>query len=332
MMEYVILSRKDFSGLREGRRMRFYITMDSGGMLTISDDDDSFISLRVSEKEADILSFIVPQEKRRRGIGTGLLKTAEKILQERGIFFIYANPLCSIEGMRELLVKNKYDVMEGTGIIDIKNVLGDGNPVLEKLMKQDVNGLTPFHLDDLDINKWNELLDYLVEHGVHMTCFDLAFLDQHISTVIYDKEDRICSLILSSIRENNIYLELLLSSAGTENKYYTFAALKCIITDIIRLLKKRDYRKVLFPACNPGISAFIENNIHAGEDRILREPSLEAYKITYNLSYKDVDPPAIAIDESTEAIWMRALARNPLQHIISWKIPWYRAYQKHEKT
>ncbi len=331
-MECVILNRKDFSGLREGRRMQFYITMDSGGILTISDDDDSFISLRVSEKEADILSFIVPQEKRRRGIGTGLLKTAEKILQERGIFFIYANPLGSIEGIRELLVKNRYDVMEGTEIIDIKNVLGDGNPVLEKLMKQDANGLKPLHLEDLDINKWNELLDFLVEHGVHMTCFDLAFLDQHISSVIYDKEDRICSAILGAIRENNIYLELLLSATGAENKYYTFAALKCIITDIRKLMEGQDFDKVLLPACNPSISSFIENNIHAGEDRVLRETSLEAYKITFNVSYKNVDPPAIAIDESTEAIWMRALARNPLQHIISWKIPWYRAYQKHEKT
>ncbi|MCR5774135.1 MAG: GNAT family N-acetyltransferase [Lachnospiraceae bacterium] len=309
--------------------MQLYITTDSGDILTIGDGDDSFITMRVTGKEADILSITVPEDKRRQGIGTGLLKAAEKTLSERGIFFIYADHLGSIEGLREFLIHNGYESSEGTAIIDIKGILKQAHPVLEKLKKRKITGLKPVHLEDFEISKWDELLDFLSGHGVNMTCFDLAFMDQRISTVIYDQEDRICSVILGSVSENNIYLALLLSRTGAENKSYTFAALKCIVMDISTLMDKKDYDKVLLPACNSGVTSFIKNIPDVVEDRILSEVSYETYKGITKSSYNDMEPAITETDESTGTEWMRALARNPMQYIISWKVPWYRSSQDH---
>ncbi len=310
--------------------MRLFVTRDSMDFLTIGDDDASFIAMRVADKGASILSIWVTPEKRRRGIGTALLKAAEKTLAERGIFFIHADHLGSTEGVREFLVNNRFDVTEGTEIIDIKDLLKPSNPVLEKLMKQDFADLRAICAEELSISQWGRLLDFLSANGVDLTCLDLAFLDQRISTVIFDKKDRICSVILGSIHENRIYLELLLSRKGAKNMHYTFAVLKCVTEELVTIMEKREIDGVLLLACNQGVTAFVENIRNAGGEGIVTEKSLEAYKITYKRSYKDVEPAELRMDESTESEWLRVLAHDPMQHIISWKLPWYRTYQKHE--
>ncbi len=316
----------DFSDLREGKDMSYKITADSRNILRVADDEGSYISLNIVDDTAYILSMMVPDDRRRQRIGTALLHAAEDVLSARGVTHIAAVYLDSIEGMGEFLRSNAFEVEEGPAIIDIKNALTQDHTALDKWMKYKVDNVKVSLLRDLDISKWDEMYQFLTDRGVNLTCFDLACLNQEISAVIYDTKDSICSMILGSVRDNVLYLEFLYTKSGKGDEYYTLAALQSMIQAVMTPQGETIYDRVLMVACNPGIKAIIGLIRLAGEkpDQIGR--CLSARKKIVPHPVTDRVEVINDIEEGSKLECIRELADDPIQHIISWKVPWYRMH------
>ncbi|MCR5595237.1 MAG: GNAT family N-acetyltransferase [Lachnospiraceae bacterium] len=324
--------------------MDLYITADSGNILRIGDGDDSSITLRVKNKEADILSITVPEDKRRQGIGSALLASAESVLASRGVVSVSADFIDSIDGIGEFLEHNGYDTDKGPAIIDGVGAFEHDSPTMQKIMKHKVEGVNLIRLKEMEISEWDELQIFLEERGVDLTCYDLACLDQQISSVIYDKDDRICSVLLGSIRDNTVYLELLLSRSGEDNILYTLATFQTLIRDIMAPGGGTTYDHVLMASCNHGVRALIEKIYKTGEKPVVCGHCYDAFKvigpphggdkaIDSHTSGKaagshmagDKNKIITRKEEGTQSEWNRELARIPMQQIVSWKAPWYRS-------
>ena len=89
---------------------------------------------------------------------------------------------------------------------------------------------------------------------------------------------------------------------------------------------KTRYDRVLMVACNPGIKAIIGLIRLAGEkpDQIGR--CLSARKKIVPHPVTDRVEVINDIEEGSELECIRELADDPIQHIISWKVPWYRMH------
>ena len=315
-----------FSDLREGKDMRCTITIDSRNLLRITDGEGAHILLAAVDNTAYILSATVSEDRRRQGIGTALLETAEEVLSDRGVTYIAADYLDSIEGMGEFLISNGYEIEDGPAVIDLKKTLAQNHPTLKKWMKYKVDNVKVSLLKDLDISKWRELFQFLTDRGVNLTCFDLACFDQEISAVIYDTKGSICSLFLGSVRENTLYLEFLYTKSGKGDEYYTLAALQSMAAGVVSSDGKIKYDRVLMVACNPGIRTIIGLIRMAGKEPDQIDRCMSARKKITAQTSADSVRVMTDIEEGTELECIRELASNPMQHIISWKVIWYRRH------
>lgn len=306
--------------------MRCTITVDSRNLLRIADGEGAHISLVTVENTAYILSVMIPENGRRQGIGTALLEAAEEVLSHRGITHIAADYPDSIEGMGEFLISNGYEIEDGPAVIDVKRALAQNHPTLDKWMKYKVDNVKVSLLKDLDISKWSEMLKFLTDRGVNLTCVDLACFDQEISAVIYDTKGSICSLFLGSVRDNTLYLEFLYTKSGKGNEYYTLAALQSMASVVMTPEGNIKYDRVLMVSCNPGIRTIIGLIRMAGiePDQIGR--CMNARKKITDKTSADSIQVMTDTEDGNELECIHELAGNPVQRIISWKVPWYRMH------
>ena len=305
--------------------MKAIITSDDNRILRISDGEGAYITLRMDGSNADLLSITVPEEKRRQGIGTGLLSAAESVLTERRVPQITVDYLEGIEGLNEFLTEKGFDVKKGSAILALDIETIRKNSAAEKLLKQKIPDVKTRRFEELNLTKWEEMTDYLDEMEVEITGYDLAHLDSVISSVIYDSTGRIQSVLLGSVKDEDVYVELLLSRPGTNSRLCTLAALRNMLRSVMEPEGENSYKRIIFASCNPGVISLIE-----GMQRDKAEPDLigrclfASKGVDINL---DEDEIITETEEGAEFGWIRELNRIPMQRIIRWKAPWYRSVQ-----
>lgn len=92
-----------------------------------------------------------------------------------------------------------------------------------------------------------------------------------ISSVIYDSTGRIQSVLLGSVKDEDVYVELLLSRPGTNSRLCTLAALRNMLRSVMEPEGENSYKRIIFASCNPGVISLIE-----GMQRDKAEPDSHA--------------------------------------------------------
>ena len=305
--------------------MQLFITADNGSILRISDGKGAYLTLRIDGNSADILSVTVPQEHRRRGIGSALLLAAERLLAERNVTLASADYMDSIGGMREFFVRNGYEVSENFRFFSMGKGLKYNRPVVEKLIKHATANAKVVRLSQLGISGWDQLQAFLLMEGFPASCYDLAHLDQQKSVAVYDPAGRICTLFLSSVREKRVYIELIHSRHGADNRY-TLAAFRAFAASVMGYGTKSPYDQVIFASHNPGAKIFTDHICAEDEKPLRAGRCMRACKRIESNQWQEDEPLIRKIEEGSESEWMRESSRIPMQRNISWKKPWVRAH------
>ena len=84
--------------------MWFSKTVDNDGYVRIEEDCGAAVTLFIDDEYAEIISLFVPRAERLQGMGTELVKVAEKMAMSRGAEILEADFYDEIPGMSELFM------------------------------------------------------------------------------------------------------------------------------------------------------------------------------------------------------------------------------------
>lgn len=303
--------------------MEIYLTTENDKFVRLCDGEGASAAFRINGTEAELLSLTVPEEHRRQGVASAMMKTAEKVLAERQVGFISVVYLDTIEGLEGLFLRCGYEICEGCQIIALKTDIIDKSPVIWKMVKDRGQDLNAVSLQKFTIAQWQQLLAFLSGEGLRLTCYDLAHLDQLLSTVVFDRAGKIRSLLLSSIVEKTVYIELLYSGKEAGDLRYLKAAFQNFYDHYLFYEEKTLFKQVVFVSCTPGVNSILEQI--CGKDH---QPSpVGVYKTAGRwippLKARNKESVPVMEEDGAQYEWIHIASQNPVQRNIRWKASWY---------
>ncbi|MCR5502804.1 MAG: GNAT family N-acetyltransferase [Lachnospiraceae bacterium] len=191
--------------------MRFFITADEDGYLRIEEECEAAITLNIADRKARILSIVVPSSKRRQGVGSALLCSAEAELISRGIRSLEADFSSGIQGMPEFFEKEGFEVIESDSVlrIDTKKLLSSG--MIKNTLKAEMSGGEFVAFEELGMDRWDELFSSLSALRLHLSQREMNRFSRSMSGVVFDPKNEIRSVILVSESEEGVHIDFLLS-------------------------------------------------------------------------------------------------------------------------
>lgn len=308
--------------------MSFIITTHKDRLLRISDGEGAHITLGIQGQEASLLQIIVPREKRRQGIATGLLSAAEYVLRARLVTGISVDYLESLEGISGFLNARGFEIVKSSSVLSVDEKLVLDNPAVDRLMNQKVQNARTVMLKGFNIPMWRKLWEFLEDSGVELTSLDMAHMHQELSLAVFDKKGMIRSVILGSVNGSTALAQLLLTGPGEDNQIYTLAA----IQNMVYALRGSDgglmYDRLLVATYSTGVRTVLERMVKAGMEPEHADECLYAFK-SINTDASGLENDVMTFKEDgSELDWIRELSDIPMQRNISWKAPWYRKQSK----
>lgn len=308
--------------------MSFIITTHKDSLLRISDGEGAHITLGIQGQEASLLQIIVPREKRRQGIATGLLSAAEYVLRARLVTGISVDYLESIEGISGFLNARGFEITQSASVLSVDEKLVLDNPAVDRLMSRKVQDAKAVMLKDFNIPMWRRLREFLEDSGVELTCLDMAHMHQELSSAIFDKKGVIRSVVLGSVNGSTALAQILLTGPGEDNQIYTLAA----IQNMARALRDFDglfiYERLLIATYSNGVRSVLEHMAKAGKEPIHADECLYAFRNIKGDASGFEEKIVTVKEDGSEMDWIRELSDISLQRNISWKAPWYRNQSK----
>ena len=299
--------------------MQIYLTAENEDIVRLGDGEGASAAFRINGTEAELLSLTVPEERRRQGIASAMLKAAEKVLAKRGVAFLSALYLDTIEGLEELFLSCGYEISESCQIIALKTSLINQNPFIWKMVKNRVQDFNAVSLKGFTVTQWRQLLDFMSEEGLRLTTYDLAHLDQMLSTVVFDQTGKICSLLLGSIAKETVYIELLYSRKEAEGLPCLKAAFQNFYDNVLLYEEQTVFKQVVFASCNPGVNMLLEQI--CGKDHQPSPAGLCKTAGRWMSPLKAQDKWALPAmkEEGAQYEWLHKASQNPMQRNIRWK-------------
>lgn len=304
--------------------MELYKTYDKDGFLRLEEDGGAALSLYLYRKCAYLISIIVPERDRRKGIGRTLLSAADGILIERGITRIECNFLKSVPNFLEFMKGSGFETKDQASFhsMDIGELLS--SPVVAKAMNRKVNGASFSSLAALSAMGWNTFFSFILRLGAYPTNSDIKAFDMEISGVVFDDEGEIKAAVLCSRVEKGIFIEFL-SGNARKNPGFILEALKGIKKGLAVAHEDKSLKSVFLVAVNEGVKGLLATlekgglKIDGTDMCVLALRKVEKMK-------RNSDGLKVSerIDDFLENKWMNELEDMAFQKNVTWKLPFAR--------
>ena len=304
--------------------MDLFKTYDKDGYLRLEEDAGAALTLHLHKKCAYLISLIVPERDRRKGVGSALLSAAGAILQERGIERIEADFTKSLPGFLEFMKKNGFETEDHAPVysMDIGDLLS--SPVVEKAMKKTVKDATFTFLSKFSAEQWSAIFSAVKGLGIYPTNPDFKSFDKEISGVTFDNDGEIKAFELCSRVEDGLHIDIL-SGDVKKNPLFIMEALKGIVTGLKEAGSDKSLKTLSLIVTNEGvkglISTFEKGGLKLKETDMCvfaRRPVVKGKNKSSALKVVE------CIDENVENSWRREIENIPFQKNISWKLPFSR--------
>ncbi|MBE5827391.1 MAG: GNAT family N-acetyltransferase [Butyrivibrio sp.] len=304
--------------------MQVFITVNSDRILRITDKEGAFLTFEISKDEARILSVLVPESRRRKGIGKTLLAASEKLLLTKGINKIYADFTDHAEGVKELLADVGYTMEMSTDILAVPMGVALYSPKVKKALATGQRAVTCLSLSDLTVTRMRKVFDFLADVGADVTGYDMAHCNNRISTAVFDSEGKPISVVLCTDMERDLNVDFLISRYSKDPSYILFAMLGMIEAAKMEGGEER-YNRLTMTAYNSNVIALLKSTL-SDESNI--ETISRCMCFSKDISTGDVEMPDIEYkkdeDDYQESVWEREVFDIPFQKNVLWKSKWQR--------
>lgn len=308
--------------------MDLFKTYDKDGFLRLEEDAGAALTLYLHRNCAYLISLIVPERDRRKGIGSALLSAAVDIISERGIERIETDFTKSLPGFSEFIEKNGFKTEDQAPVYstDIDGLIS--SPVTINAMKKKVKGVSFSSLSKLSAMEWNALFSSIKGLGVYPTNPDFKSFDKEISGVVFDNEGEIKASVLCSHMEDGLLIELV-SGDAKKNPGFILEALKGIITGLLEEHSNESLNTLSFIVSNDGVKGLLSTLEKGGLKLNGTDMCVSAMR-PVKKSKKKSSALKVAehIDESVENSWRHEIESIPFQKNISWKLPFSRGQSR----
>ena len=306
--------------------MQFYITMDEGGFLRITDENDNAVTLYYSEGVASILSIFVAEDERGEGLGRGLIAAAEVLCAHRGVTLIEADYADIMPEVTSFFAKNGYSICEGSPVISVAMSEIIANEAVKKTLQRSFSGLRFVSLEEILLMQWEEVSSVFLKFSMRLSKDELGRFSQKLSGLVYDKASEAQALILCSTKGSGLHVDFIGTSGG-DSQQYAVAALQGVLLEAIAEGGELKY---------PAITAFcVQDNVEKALANIglSTESLLKSVYAKKEISEDDHDMDSFDIDSEPEDQmneWIGEINSVSMQSNICWKAAWHRRYEERQ--
>ncbi|MBR1861724.1 MAG: GNAT family N-acetyltransferase [Lachnospiraceae bacterium] len=187
--------------------------------LRVFNDEGASCTLYISEDTARILSIFVPEEDRKTGVGSDLLKACEieaKALNKSGIVCDYSSELSDFSSF---LSSNDYKLSGGELMISFDTGMLLESSAMQKILNSPNNSIETERLSNMMRFQIDEVTGYLNRQHIFVDKGRLEGYDQTLSVAAYDEDFNIRALLLASGEDEGIYIDLLSGYSKTDTRY-----------------------------------------------------------------------------------------------------------------
>ncbi len=304
--------------------MKIFITVISDKIIRITDGKGAFLTAGYYGKLGCILSIIVPEERRRNGIGRNLLLAMEKILLHKGVKRINVDFADVIDGAKELFRRAGYGSFLVADLLSVPVGVVMYSPNIKKTIDRGFGDSRCVPLALLSIQEIEKVFEMLEEVGFVASAYDMAHYNGKISTVVYDSKNKPVSVLLCSDNGRDLHVNLLVSTAQ-DNPSYVLMSMVGMVEALKRCGGENSYNRITAAAYNDKVDDLI---IHLLSDTATLKVEGKCISMSKKLTgsnddYKDYEYQEMK-DDYQEKIWEREVAKVPFQKNLSIKARWQR--------
>ena len=302
--------------------MQFYKTFDNNGFIRIENDGGSSLTVLKRGGSAFVLSLVVPEEDRGKGIGEALVEAVSRILIKRGVESLEAAYPDRFEEYGKFLSDVGFSEMGSVPVVSValKTILSD--PVIKLAILSKVDGAHFVSLADHRPDLLEELFVYTRNHLL-IDERDIDRFFSEASGIVYDDRGNMKAFILCTLDEEgtSVHVDYI---AGLEKgkPQYILSAVRGMLTGILEAGGERAFKTITMVAANPDVNDLIQRNF---KDKEITSPIGKAVFAVKKLEVTDEGDNVEDIpDEDMENEWRREVWRDRLLANITLKMLWLR--------
>ncbi len=277
--------------------MMSFVTAQKNGLVRIEASGAS-ATLMLTDKNARFLFLQVPGEHRRQGMGSELIKAAEKEAAAHGatsLSLAFADSDASITGF---LRNNGYTTSEIGRIISINPVELLESQGVNKSMKICFKDVETVLFNDLMMYQWEEIQEFMNRSHYYLKQDDYERFDPMFSCAAYDKDKHLRAVLLATVEEGDISVDFLLGFSS-KNPEYILCVCQTFARSLARELMKNKYDRILIYSCTDYVKQLLER---------LMDSKYQLYSL-YNVlqAKKEITPGGDELERdlgSEERIWL----------------------------
>ncbi len=297
--------------------MDFKIESIKENVIRISDEFGSSATMGLSNDSLRILSFYVPADKRRSGIGKAMLEELDQIATSQNKKRIECDYRSDLESFSAMIKNNGYEISDGKTMVsvntkDLLNSTGVKKSLrvkLKKIESTSFSELMPYQLD--------EVRSFLKKINIDFNEERLGKFDEQLSSVVYNKDYKIRAVLLTTVLENEILVDLLVGFSK-KNPEHVLAVCQEFVKGLIENNMEETHPKIVVLAIREEVTALFK--------RLLNKEYELYHEVKINHALKKIEQSEE--DELTFTVgeyvpWQKDLSDIPYQYNISEKQLWF---------
>ncbi len=215
--------------------MSFSIEKMNDKEFRIADEEGAACYVRIAEERARILSLFVPEMQRKNGVGNGLLQEAEQLAAAKNVKLIECDFRSDLESVMALLQKRGYEITEGNNLISVntKELVSSTGVVKSLRVKLPNAEMTRF--SDMMLYQIEEVGDFLRKINIDLDKDELSSFNEDLSCVVYDNDYKTRAVLLTTVREEEIFVDLLVGFSKKSPQYVL-----AVCQEFVRALVEND--------------------------------------------------------------------------------------------
>ena len=302
--------------------MQLYKTFDSDGIIRIEDDGGSSVTVLNRGGSAFVLSLVVPEEDRGKGIGKALVEAVSRILAKRGVEKLEVDYPDRFEDYGQFLRCVGFSEASSVPVIsvDLKTLLSDQFVKFAILSKVDGADYVP--LADLEPDQLEELFVYTRTHLL-IDERDIDRFYNEASGIVYDDRGNMKAFLLCTKdeEESSVHVDIFVSLEKGKPQYI-LSAVRGMLVGLLEAGGERAFKTITMVGANPDVNDLIHRNF---KDQEIVNTIGNAVFAIRKLEKTDEEENIEDIpDEDMESEWKREVWNDPLLANITLKMPWLR--------
>lgn len=308
--------------------MRFRKSLSEEHILRIEEEQGGAVTFLCREDTGagQLLSIDVPEENRRKHIGTNLLLTAEKELSEKGFSRMEADFTDEGEVLAPFFQSAGFEVHKGVPLfsVDMKKLLC--SVAVRKALKCRTGSGEFVPVSELFLAQMDDLEDTLAHFGLR-DGFGIEYFSQDLSGVVYNEALAIKAMVLCTEGEDFLRVDFLLGMNKKESAFI-LAALREMLLRVVKMGGYERYQRLEIVAANEITGTLLSRVLDKGYSPERRGETWYAIKTPLS---GDGAGAAEEVEAENDDLWQEEIRRIPFQENIWWKVSWHRN-QESEKN